>query len=40
MLKKPNSRDKNIIISIESLPTLMTKFAVCKNVMAKYCKGY
>ena len=30
-VKKPNSRDKNIIIPIESLTTLITKFAVCKK---------
>ena len=30
-VKKPNSRDKNIIISIESLTILITKFTVCKK---------
>ena len=29
-VKKPNSRDKNRIISIESLTILITKFTVCK----------
>ena len=30
-VKKPNSRDKNIIIFIDSLTTLIAKFAVCKK---------
>ena len=30
-VKKPNSRDINIIIPIESLTTLITKFTVCKK---------
>ena len=30
-VKKPNLRDKNIIISIESSTTLITKFTVYKN---------
>ena len=30
-VKKPNSRDKNIVISIESLTTLITKFTVFKK---------